>query len=75
MMEIINAATEHSGQWTRVNDNPANIIYTEGELSDYHFHQYSDGEFAGFFSGDSKSVNTVLLTYIEEMFFSKPYEN
>jgi len=74
MMNIINAATTKSGQWTRVNDNPANIIYSEEELSKYHFHKYSDDEFAGFSSAYSKSVDAVLLAYIEEMFFSKPYE-
>jgi hypothetical protein len=74
MVELINAATENSGQWTRCNDNPANIIYAEDELSGYHFHRYSEGEVVGFNSAASKSVNDVLLAYIEEMLFSKPYE-
>jgi hypothetical protein len=73
MMEIINAATEKSGQWTRCNDNPANIIYSEAELSQYHFHKYHDGDFPGS-SSASKYVDEVLLTYVEEMFFSKPYD-
>jgi hypothetical protein len=73
MMEIINAATEHSNQWTRCNDNPANIVYSEDELSKYHFHQYKEGEFPGSISA-TKHVEEVLLAYIEEMFFSKPYE-
>lgn len=73
MMEIINAATEHSNQWTRCNDNPANLIYTEDELSKYHFHQYKEGEFPGS-SSANKYVEEVLLVYIEEMFFSKPFE-
>jgi len=73
MMEIINAATEKSGQWTRCNDNPANIIYSEAELSQYHFHKYRDGDFPGS-SSASKYVDEVLLTYVEEMFFSKPYD-
>ena len=72
MMNIINTATEKSGQWTRCNDNPANIIYSEENLSQYHFHEYGDGEFPGTSSG-TKSIIAVLLTYIEEMFFSKPY--
>jgi hypothetical protein len=72
MMEIINAATEKSGQWTRCNDNPANIIYSEEELAKYYFHEYSDGEFPGS-SSALESVYAVLLVYIEEMFFSKPY--
>ncbi len=75
MMELVNAATEHSGQWTRCNDNPANIIYVEDEFSEYHFHRYIDGEMAGPDSAASESVTAVLLTYIEEMFFSKPYES
>jgi len=74
MMNIVNAVTAESGQWSRVNDNPANIIYSEGELSKYHFHTYHEGEFAGLSSVDSESVNSVLLAYIEEMFFSKPYQ-
>jgi hypothetical protein len=73
MMEIINAATENSGEWTRCNDNPANIIYSEEELSKYYFHKYSDGEFPGSNSA-SKYVDEVLLTYVEEMFFSRPYD-
>jgi hypothetical protein len=73
MMEIINAATEHSGQWTRCNDNPANIIYTEEELSNYHFHEYGEGELPGSVSA-LRSMRAVLLSYVEEMFFSKPYE-
>ena len=72
MMNIINAATEKSGQWTRCNDNPANIIYSEDELSKYHFHEYGEGEIPGT-SSASKTVSEVLLTYIEEMFYSKPY--
>jgi len=72
MMGIINVATENSGQWTRCNDNPANIIYSEEELSKYHFHKYRDGDFPGS-SSASKYVNEVLSTYIREMFFSKPY--
>ena len=73
MMEIINAATEYSHQWTRCNDNPANIIYTEGELPKYHFHQYEAGEIPGL-GFANQSVEEVLLGYIEEMFFLKPYE-
>ena len=73
MMKIVNAVTTESGQWSRVNDNPANIIYSEENLSKYHFHTYSEDEIAGLSSAHSKSVDTVLLAYIEEMFFSKPY--
>jgi hypothetical protein len=73
MMKIVNAVTTESGQWSRVNDNPPNIIYSDDNLSKYHFHEYSDYEFAGFSSMYSKSVDTILLAYIEEMFFSKPY--
>jgi hypothetical protein len=73
MMEIVNVVTTESGQWSRVNDNPANIIYAEENLSKYHFHTYSEGEVVGLHSIDSKSGNAVLLTYIEEMLFSKPY--
>ena len=29
MMNIVNAATTKSGRWTRVNDNPPNIIYSD----------------------------------------------
>jgi hypothetical protein len=75
MIAIINAATMNSGQWTRCNDNPPNIIYSEEELSQYHFHHYSDNEIAGLSSVYSKSVDTVLLGYAEEMFFSRPYES
>jgi len=73
MMEIINAATKHSHQWTRCNDNPANIIYTEIELPKYHFHQYEAGEIPGLGIAN-QSVEEVLLGYIEEMFFLNPYE-
>ena len=73
MMNIVNAVTTESGQWSRVNDNPANIIYSEENLSKYHFHTYSESEFAGLSSVDSESVNSVLLAYSEEMFFAKPY--
>lgn len=73
MMEIINAATEHSGQWTRCNDNPANVVYSEDELSNYHFHEYSEGVFPGS-SSATEEANAVLLTYIKEMIFSKPYK-
>ena len=72
MMEIINAATEHSEQWTRCNDNPANIVYSEDELADYHFHEYSEGVFPGS-SSAMEELEAVLLTYIQEMVFSKPY--
>jgi hypothetical protein len=75
MIAIINAATMNSGQWTRCNDNPPNIIYSWEELSQYHFHQYSGNDRAGFFSSYSRSVDTILLGYAEEMFFSRPYEN
>ena len=72
MMEIINSATEHSEQWTRCNDNPANVVYSEDELANYHFHVYSEGVFPG--SGSAmEELEAVLLTYIEEMVFSKPY--
>ncbi|MGD8406321.1 MAG: hypothetical protein PVJ21_21880 [Anaerolineales bacterium] len=74
MMNIVNAVTTESGQWSRVNDNPANIVYSEENLTKYHFHTYRAGEFAGLSSVESKSVHTVLLAYIEEMFFSKPYK-
>lgn len=74
MINIINAATAHSGQWTRCNDNPPNIMYAEDDLVDKHFHTYLEGEMAGFTS-DSKSINTVLRTYVEEMIFSRPYES
>lgn len=64
MMQIINAATEHSGQWTRCNDNPPNIIYKESELENYHFYEGYLFDMGG--SG-------VVFSYIEEMFFEKPY--
>lgn len=72
MMEIINAATEHSEQWTRCNDNPPNIVYSEDELANYHFHERSEGVSPGS-SWAVEEVKTVLLTYIKEMVFSKPY--
>ena len=75
MIAIINTATMSSGQWTRCNDNPPNIIYSEEELSHYHFHHYSDNEIAGLSSIYSQSVDTILLGYVEEMFFSRPYES
>ena len=75
MIAIINAATMNSGQWTRCNDNPPNIIYSEEELSQYHFHHYSGNDRAGFFSTNTQSLDTILLGYAEEMFFSRPYEN
>jgi hypothetical protein len=75
MLSIINAATTSSGQWTRCNDNPPNIVYSKEELSQYHFHNYSGGDSAGFHSANSKSVNKILLGYAEEMIFSKPYES
>ena len=74
MMEIVNIATAESGQWTRVNDNPPNIIYSEDDLSKYHFHAYGEGESAGLNSLESESVNSVILAYVEEMFFTKPYD-
>jgi hypothetical protein len=73
MMSIVNAAVAKSGQWTRVNDNPPNITYAKDDLSLYHFHEYEYGESAGFTSS-SKTIDEVLLGYIEEMFFEKPYE-
>jgi hypothetical protein len=73
MMEIINAVTERSKQWTRCNDNPANVIYTESDLSKYHFHQYEVGELPGLIS-THKTVEKVLQVYIEEMFFSRPFK-
>jgi len=75
LIAIVNAATMNSGQWTRVNDNPPNIIYSEEELSQYHFHHYLDSDFAGLSSVYSQSVDTILLGYAEEMFFSRPYES
>jgi hypothetical protein len=75
MIAVVNAATRNSGQWTRCNDNPPNIIYSEEELSQYHFHRYSDNEIAGLSSIYSQSVDTILLGYVEEMFFSRPYES
>jgi len=75
MIAIINAATMNSGHWTRCNDNPPNIIYSEEELSQYHFHHYSGNDMPGFFSSNSQSVDTILLGYAEEMFFSRPYES
>jgi len=75
MIAIINAATTRSGQWTRLNDNPPNIIYSEEELSEYNFHHYSGYESAGFYSSNTESVDTILLGYAEEMFFSRPYED
>ena len=74
MMAIINAVTEKSGQWTRCNDNQPNVIYTEKTLSNARFHSYRDGEFAGFDSAFSESVDAVLFGYAKEMFFSKSYE-
>ena len=64
MMAIINAATSHSGQWTRCNDNPPNTIYKEQTLSQYHFHEEDIGIV----------INTILPKYIEEMFFQKPWK-
>ncbi len=75
MMNIINAATTQSGQWTRCNDNPPNILYSEENLADTHFHTYSEGETAGFTSPDSKSVDAVLRAYVQEMIFSRPYQS
>lgn len=72
MMEVINAATEYSGQWTRCNDNPPNIIYTEENLADTHFHTYDEGEFQPMTV--LPKVDEVLLGYIDEMFFTRPYE-
>jgi hypothetical protein len=74
MIAIINAATMN-GQWTRCNDNPPNILYSEEELSQYHFHHYSGNETAGFSSSYSQSVDMILLDYVEEMFLSRPYES
>lgn len=73
MMEIINAATEKSGQWTRCNDNPPNIMYYEEDLADYDFHTYDDDDAFEVFTFSPK-VDTVLLGYIDEMFFARPYE-
>jgi dienelactone hydrolase len=73
MMAIINAATEKSGQWTRLNDNPPNILYDEADLADYHFHTYGDGDAPGA-APDLSAVDAVLLGYIDEMFFARPYE-
>ena len=63
MMAIINAATRYSGQWTRCNDNPPNIIYEASTLSQYHFHEEPASE-----------VNKILPRYIKEMFFQKPWK-
>jgi hypothetical protein len=73
MMEIINAATEKSGQWTRCNDNPPNIMYYEEDLASYHFHTYDDDDAFEPLTL-SPVVDTVLLGYVDEMFFTRPYE-
>jgi hypothetical protein len=75
MIAIINAATTNSGQLTRGNDNPPNIIYSEEELAQYHFHHYSDNEIAGLSSIYSQSVDRILLGYVAEMFSARPYES
>ena len=71
-MLVINAAAENSGQWTRLNDNPPNTIYTEENLVDIHFHTYEEGEFQP--RVVLPKVDEVLLNYIDEMFFTRPYE-
>ena len=73
MMEIINAATEYSGQWTRCNDNPPNITYHEEDLADTHFHTYDEDDAFETLTLSTK-VDTVLLDYVGEMFFERPYE-
>ena len=73
MMEIINAATEYSGQWTRCNDNPPNITYHEEDLASYHFHTYDEDDAFATLTLSTK-VDTVLLDYVGEMFFERPYE-
>jgi hypothetical protein len=73
MMAIINAATEKSGQWTRCNDNPPNIMYDEENLADYHFHIHGDDDASGA-APVLSTVDTVLLGYVDEMFFTRPYE-
>jgi len=67
MMDIINAATSGSGQWTRCNDNPPNIIYKESELSNYHFHPGPPIEHL-------PEHNDILIGYIKEMFFEQPWD-
>jgi hypothetical protein len=59
MMDIINSASEYSGKWTRCNDNPANIIYKESKLGNYNFH--------------TEIQHIVILEYIKEMFFERPW--
>ncbi|MBN1120328.1 MAG: hypothetical protein JXJ17_04570 [Anaerolineae bacterium] len=72
MMLVINAATEYSDQWTRLNDNPPNVIYTEENLADVHFHTYDEGEFRPMTV--LPTADEVLLAYVDEMFFTRPYE-
>lgn len=74
MMSIVNAAAG-SGQWTRVNNNPPNTIYSDDNLSEYFFHEYNENKLPQTMSMDSAYVDSVLMGYIEEMFFSKPYNN
>lgn len=61
MMKIVNAVTQHAGQWSRVNDNPPNIIYTLENLNKYNFHEKTD-------------PGKVITPYIKEMFFEKPWQ-
>ena len=49
------------------------LVFWRLDLSKYHFHAYLEGESAGASPVDLKPVDSVLLAYIEEMFFSKPY--
>jgi hypothetical protein len=73
MVAIVNAATEMSGQWTRVNDNPPNIEYSQEDTSAYHFHHYPDDDHNDLSSSDISSVDDVLFDYAVEMFFSPPF--
>ncbi len=73
MTKVINAATRESGQWTRCNDNQPNLVYDEDTLRTAQFHSYDYGESAGYNSIYSRTVDEVLETYIEEMFFERPY--
>lgn len=63
MIRIINAVTESTNQWTRLNRNAPGVVYTEDDLSSTQFHQPQRGP----------AFVTLIVGYIEEMLFEKPW--
>lgn len=69
MMELVNAATNGSSPWTRVNKNPPNTIYRNEALARFQFHtSETDGKLT------VDETCEILSSYILEMFNEQPWK-